>query len=36
MEIAYDIYGEDSPALGDTRESYELLARDVLADRRRK
>lgn len=35
VEIAYDIYGEDSPALGDTRESYELFARDVLADRRR-
>ncbi|GAA1062366.1 hypothetical protein [Agromyces bracchium] len=36
VEIAYDAYGEDSPALGDPRESYELFARDVLADRRRR
>ncbi|WP_438854815.1 DUF6036 family nucleotidyltransferase [Agromyces sp. M3QZ16-3] len=36
VEIAYEIYGEDSPALSDSRESYELFARDVLADRRRR
>ncbi|MBT2499605.1 hypothetical protein J7E25_10905 [Agromyces sp. ISL-38] len=35
VDIAYAIYGEDSPVLNDSRESYELFARDVLADRRR-
>jgi len=28
--MAYAVYGEDSMALGDPRESYELFARDVL------
>jgi hypothetical protein len=35
VDIAYAVYGEDSPVLSDSPESYELLARDVLADRRR-
>lgn len=34
VEITYAIYGEDSPALGDTRQSYELFAGDVLSPRR--
>ena len=33
--MAYAVYGEDSMALGDPRESYELFARDVLSPRRR-
>ncbi|WP_394552440.1 hypothetical protein ACDF64_16495 [Agromyces sp. MMS24-JH15] len=36
VEIAYEIYGEDSSALNDSRDSYELFARDVLADPRRR
>jgi len=32
VELAYAIYGEDSPALSDPRDSYTMFARDVLAD----
>jgi hypothetical protein len=35
VDIAYAVYGEDSAALSDSRESYELFARDVLVDPRR-
>lgn len=35
VDIAYELYGEESAALSDTRESYALFARDVLSDRRR-
>lgn len=34
VDIAYRLYGEDSPALGDGRESYELFAEDVLKPKR--
>jgi hypothetical protein len=36
VRIAYEVYGEDSTALNDPRESYLLFAQDVLADRRRR
>ena len=35
VDIACAVYGEYSTALSDSRESYELFARDVLADPRR-
>lgn len=31
VELTYSLYGADSMALADSRESYELFARDVLA-----
>ena len=34
VELAYAGYGDDSAALSDPRESYELFARDVLRPRR--
>jgi hypothetical protein len=34
VDIAYAVYGEDSPALNDPRASYELFARDVLREHR--
>jgi hypothetical protein len=35
VAITYDVYGEDSLALSDPRDSYEMFARDVLARPRR-